>query len=45
MLDNAVKLAAESIEIVDHVCHVFEEANSSTSPTLTNTPALHLKKI
>jgi len=38
-------LAAESIDIVDHVCHVLKKQTALQNPTLTNTPALHLKKI
>ena len=28
--DNAVRLAAESVDVVDHVCHTFEKASITT---------------
>jgi len=42
--DNAVRLAAESVDVVDHVCHTFEEASITTKSNSDNITALHLKK-
>ena len=42
--DSSVKFAAESVDVINHVCHVFEEQAAQRKVILINMPVLHLTR-
>ena len=42
--DNSVKLAAESVDVINHVCHVLRQQAAHRKVILINMPVLHLTR-